>query len=289
MRTADKPWELPAIPAAKETACADRGGRSDSIVPFRRGPGLPCRLSDASEWTLRLTQTCGPHPADPRPALCRIAGLPGERTSQARGAWAAKRGIYGPFIPDHDHQMTTTPRPTVPPGPCQPSPRFPPAGVFPQENTFSSEKTPRRSLPPSRPYQKEPSGDVRLVSLRGRVQVNDTSSTWKINALESCLVVRKVRAALPRTRTPGPVGRRARWPSRVAPRNPGRDGRVKVPQTRKTAHGWVLLSADASPRLLSKAHRITHSFALLRSHGAGSRQPPASASKGSWDARELEG
>ena len=94
--------------------------------------------------------------------------------------------------------MTTLPQPLVPPGPCQPSPRFPPADVFPQENTFSSEKTP---LPPSRPYQKEPSGDLRFVSLS------------------------------PAGRACEHLGERARWPSRVPPPlkgSPGRGGRVKM-------------------------------------------------------------
>ena len=48
----------------------------------------------------------GARRAGPRGGEARrpqLAGLPGERTSQARVAWVAKRGIYGPFIPDHDH------------------------------------------------------------------------------------------------------------------------------------------------------------------------------------------
>ena len=57
---------------------------------------------------------------------------------------------------------------------------------------------PRRSLPPSRPCQKEPSGDLRFVSLRGS-RLKPIDSLMKTNTLQSCLVVRKVRAALPLT------------------------------------------------------------------------------------------
>ena len=143
-----------------------------------------------------LDPACGPHPVDPRPTLCRIADPKRRANVPNVRRLGCQRGIYGPFIPDHDHQKTTVPIPYVPPGPCQPSPRFSPARVFPKENKFSSEKTQRRSLPPSRPYPKEPSEDLRFVSLRGRYATTINKNS-KICIVESCLVVRKVRAALP--------------------------------------------------------------------------------------------